>query len=174
MGTVRFPVKTFLGVQSVSVSDRLKEERKRLDLSQTTFGQIGGVTKKTQMLYENGERLPDAAYLRGISGIGADVQYILIGLRSANLDEAMLSDEFIEETNREHSLSIVQHARPVPALNKALLLQIMEAVEEALPSHKKAIAPEKKAELIFVLYEHFAPKGKIVEEEFRSYLKLVA
>lgn len=78
-------------------------------MNQTKFGAIGGVTKKTQMLYEGGARMPDAAYLRGIAQIGVDVQYILIGLHSANLDEAMLSEEFVNETSLEHNVSLSQH-----------------------------------------------------------------
>jgi transcriptional regulator with XRE-family HTH domain len=68
--------------QSVSIGGRLREERQRLDMSQPAFGEVGGVTKKTQMLYEAGERFPDAAYLSAAAGAGADVLYILTGLRS--------------------------------------------------------------------------------------------
>lgn len=65
----------------VSIGERLREERQRLGLSQTAFGDVGGVTKKTQMLYEGGERSPDATYFSGIAGVGADVQYIVTGQR---------------------------------------------------------------------------------------------
>jgi transcriptional regulator with XRE-family HTH domain len=91
----------------VSISDRLREEREKSGLSQEKFGQIGGVTKKTQLLYESGARTPDAAYLRAVAGIGVDVQYVLLGIRSQNLDDVMLSDEFVQETVREMG------ARPV-------------------------------------------------------------
>nr|VFK02509.1 MAG: hypothetical protein BECKLFY1418A_GA0070994_12041 [Candidatus Kentron sp. LFY] len=65
------------------LKDRLKEERKRLEYSQTNFGAIGGITMKTQMLYENGSRVPDARYLQAIHRAGADVLYILTGERNA-------------------------------------------------------------------------------------------
>ncbi len=116
----------------MSISERLKEERLRLGLNQTVFGQIGGVTKKTQMLYEGGDRMPDAAYLRGISGVGADVQYILIGLRSVNLGEAMLSEEFVQETGMER---LVAAAQPVTKDEAALLDNYRHASAEG----KKAI-----------------------------------
>lgn len=67
--------------QTVSIGGRLREERQRLDMNQTQFGERGGVTKKTQMLYESGERFPDAAYLAAIAGVGADVCYIVTGAR---------------------------------------------------------------------------------------------
>lgn len=67
--------------QTVSIGDRLREERLRLGMSQTAIGEVGGVTKKTQMLYEGGERYPDAHYMAAIAAAGADVLYILTGVR---------------------------------------------------------------------------------------------
>lgn len=68
--------------QTVSMGDRLREERQRLGLNQTEFGAIGGVTKKTQMLYESGDRHPDAAYLAAVTQAGVDVLFVLMGKRS--------------------------------------------------------------------------------------------
>jgi transcriptional regulator with XRE-family HTH domain len=68
--------------QSVSIGDRLREERQRLNLTQPAIGEVGGVTKKTQMLYESGERFPDATYLAALAGAGVDVLYVLTGLRA--------------------------------------------------------------------------------------------
>lgn len=121
MGTVWFLVNNYLGVRTVSISDRLKEERELTGFSQTKFGQMGGVTKKTQMLYESGERAPDAVYLRGVAQIGVDVQYVLTGLRSKNLDELMLTDEFVSETARERGkwLGGLPLAPQIPVVRKA-------------------------------------------------------
>ncbi|MDI5921168.1 S24 family peptidase [Halomonas sp. LR5S13] len=66
----------------VSFGERLRGERERLGLTQTQIGDLAGVTKKTQMLYESGERSPKADYLTAISGVGADVEYVLTGNRS--------------------------------------------------------------------------------------------
>jgi len=68
--------------QSVSMHLRLREERERLGLSQTEFGKIGGVTKKTQMLYESGERSPDMVYLAAVAEAGVDILYVVTGERS--------------------------------------------------------------------------------------------
>lgn len=121
MGTVWFLVNNYFGVRTVSISERLKEERELTGFSQTKFGQIGGVTKKTQMLYESGERAPDAVYLRGVAQIGVDVQYVLTGLRSTNLDELMLTDEFVSETARERGkwLAGLPLAPQIPVVRKA-------------------------------------------------------
>lgn len=76
--------------QMVSIGMRLREERQRLDVNQTQLGECGGVTKKTQKLYEAGERFPDATYLAAIAKAGADIQYIVIGVHS---DAALTPDE---------------------------------------------------------------------------------
>jgi transcriptional regulator with XRE-family HTH domain len=66
-----------------TIFERLKEERLRLDLNQTEFGELGGVQKDAQLKYESGKRKPDTEYLSAIAAAGADVQYILTGIRSS-------------------------------------------------------------------------------------------
>ena len=66
----------------VSFGERLREERERMGLTQTDFGDLAGVTKKTQMLYESGDRSPKADYLSAIGTVGVDVEYLLTGNRS--------------------------------------------------------------------------------------------
>ncbi|AEN67366.1 helix-turn-helix domain protein (plasmid) [Enterobacter soli] len=73
-----------------STGERLKEERVRLGLSQAALGEIGGVRKQAQLNYEKGERNPDSAYLSAIAKFGADIQYIVTGIRSA---ESLSPDE---------------------------------------------------------------------------------
>jgi transcriptional regulator with XRE-family HTH domain len=68
----------------VSLGERLREERQRLGLNQTDFAAIGCVTKKTQMLYESGERYPGAEYLQALEPIGVDVFYVLMGKRASS------------------------------------------------------------------------------------------
>lgn len=65
----------------IPYGEKIREERERLGLSQDSFGELAGVTKKTQGLYERGEREPNGAYLQAISAAGCDVLYILTGRR---------------------------------------------------------------------------------------------
>lgn len=67
----------------VSIGERLRAERVRLDLSQEEFAALAGAHRKSQGNYEKGERQPDAAYLAAIAAAGADVLYILTGVSSA-------------------------------------------------------------------------------------------
>ncbi|PNG40971.1 hypothetical protein A1354_12425 [Pseudomonas asplenii] len=63
----------------VSFCERLRGERTRLGLNQTDFAALAGVTKKTQMLYEAGDRVPDAHYMSAIAQAGADLYFIITG-----------------------------------------------------------------------------------------------
>lgn len=67
-----------------SVGARLREERTRLNLSQTAFADVAGVTKTTQGNYETNKRSPDAEYLAAIARSGVDVQYVVTGERAAH------------------------------------------------------------------------------------------
>lgn len=64
-----------------TIGERLREERERLGMSQTALGAIGGVLKQAQLKYEQGSRMPDAAYLAAVASQGVDVVYVLTGNR---------------------------------------------------------------------------------------------
>lgn len=68
----------------VSLGERLREERERLGMSQTQFGDLAHVTKKSQMLYEADQRSPKGDYFTAIASQGVDVQYVLTGNRSVS------------------------------------------------------------------------------------------
>ncbi|WP_282235830.1 XRE family transcriptional regulator [Salinicola endophyticus] len=61
------------------VSDRLKQERHRLSLSQEELARLCGVSKRAQASYESGERSPRAEYLEAAAGAGVDVHFVLTG-----------------------------------------------------------------------------------------------
>lgn len=65
----------------VPIGSRLKEERERLGLNQTAFGDAAGVGRKTQFNYESEERSPDANYLAAVAEMGVDVRYVITGSR---------------------------------------------------------------------------------------------
>lgn len=62
-----------------SFGDRLREERKRLELSQDAMAAAGGVQRLSQINYEAGKRSPDWDYLALVAAAGVDVQYVLTG-----------------------------------------------------------------------------------------------
>lgn len=61
--------------------DRLRRERERLGLTQEAWGRLVGVKKNAQINYENNKRSPSGEYLMAARDAGADVTYILTGIR---------------------------------------------------------------------------------------------
>jgi len=95
-----------ISCQSVSFNDRLKSERLRINLNQTDFASIAGVTKKTQMLYEKGDRSPDVKYMSAIAAEGVDVNFIITGNRSVSGNELAVAQSLI--TNNANIGSLTQ------------------------------------------------------------------
>lgn len=82
------------------IGQRLREERKRLRLTQAEFGELGGAAYRSVADWERGVSVPNAAFLAAIDEAGADVMYILTG-RSAGREvvpadprEAALLDNY--------------------------------------------------------------------------------
>lgn len=116
--------------QSVSIGDRLRSERQRLDLNQTELGERGSVTKKTQMLYEAGGRFPDAAYLAAVAAVGVDVRYVITGQREGPTPEALSADErYLLERFRSSP----------PALRDAALRVLLGGEPPAAKKSKKQV-----------------------------------
>lgn len=64
----------------LTIGERIKEERERLELTQSGLAAAGGVSKTSQINYEGGKRSPDADYLAAVARAGVDVQYVLTGI----------------------------------------------------------------------------------------------
>lgn len=93
------------------IGTRLRQERKRLGLSQREMGLLGGVAPNAQGKYESGERVPKADYLAALAQAGVDVLYVLTSRRAARLpvDNALPKVEGVA-ANPELLLMEVQHA----------------------------------------------------------------
>lgn len=78
-----------------NLGKRLREERKRLLLSQQDFGAAGGVAANAQVHYESGERLPKSDYLIAVRKIGTDVLYVLTGEHSPVSSDSLSDDEAV-------------------------------------------------------------------------------
>ncbi len=102
-----------------NIGERLSEERRRGALSQAAFAAIGGVTVKTQVLYEKSERFPDANYLAAIAASSFDVLYILVGTRatdSLSVEEAAVLGAYrqLDARGRAGVLALLSGIRPEP------------------------------------------------------------
>ena len=65
----------------LQISDFLKSERERLGLTQEEIASKCGVSKRTYIYYEQGERVPNTDFLAALTQIGGDVMYVLSGIR---------------------------------------------------------------------------------------------
>lgn len=81
---------------------RLREERERLGLNQQDFAAIGGASKRSQIEWEKENAYPNAAFLAAIAAAGADVQYILTGVRAGGMTQSQTQGEAL--TPREAAL----------------------------------------------------------------------
>lgn len=66
----------------MTIEKRLKEERERIGLSQSSFGGLTQVVKQTVIQWEKGVSAPNAIQLAALSQAGVDVMYIVTGVRS--------------------------------------------------------------------------------------------
>lgn len=83
---------------------RLKEERKRLKLTQAAASAVAGVSRETWSRYEGGAVSPGMEVLVAFALEGADVQYILTGERGSNppsTRERLFLDQFRRSTEAQ-------------------------------------------------------------------------
>ena len=71
-----------LRAASEEFGSRLREERKRLGLTQARLASDVGISTPTQVGYELGIRTPDAHYLTVVEQLGADEHYIRTGVHA--------------------------------------------------------------------------------------------
>lgn len=77
-----------MGIERSDIAIRLSEERGRIGISQGEFCRVLGIATETLRRYENGQREMGAEFVAKAATVGIDVQYVLLGIRSANAREA--------------------------------------------------------------------------------------
>lgn len=82
-------ISTAMGIPP-GFGQRLKEERLRLKLSQAELAEAGGIQRLAQHQYESEATAPTTRYLSAISTAGADLSYLVLGIR---LGEGRLTPE---------------------------------------------------------------------------------
>ena len=65
------------------IGSRIREERERLALNQESFAELAGAKRRTLVDWEKGVSSPTAFQLNALSQAGVDIQYVVIGVRSA-------------------------------------------------------------------------------------------
>lgn len=92
------------------ISERIKETRKKLRLSQSKMAEMMGVSLRSQQNYESGSRNPDSDYLASLTHIicdnpdlEIDVQYVLTG-EKASVRQSLIAHHMIEASGDDEAL----------------------------------------------------------------------
>ena len=121
-----------------TIADRIREERKKLGLSQDDFSKLAGIVQKTQSNYESGKRSPDTDYLLAIGNIGVDIGYVITGRRSVTLDDLVELQQClfeVEDWLERHHKTLTKE-------------QTLNAAKQLFAAKKTDINPEQATELI--------------------------
>ena len=102
------------------VGVRLREERKKLGLTQQDFAALGGIASNAQAHYESGERQPKAGYLIGIAGGGVDVMYVLLGKHTPTPEDSLNADE----------AKVLAHYRSLPPADQHAFKQLSASLSD--------------------------------------------
>ena len=101
-----------------NIGIRIREERKRLGKTQAAFAETARVSLATQKNYEKNSNAPDTNYLLEIASLGADIQYIVTGLRSP-----------AEHAAEGAPVNVFGDAGVSPDVMLASLYKVLEALE---------------------------------------------
>ena len=109
----------------MAIGERLREERKRLKVTQAVFAELGGIGVSALKMYEGNEREPGALFLAAIAGEGCDAQYIITGDRSSNAlaaDEQVLLDGYraLDPVTKKRTLAFVLNESGPVAIQKKI------------------------------------------------------
>lgn len=99
-------------VTNKSTFVRLKEERKKLKLTQATAAALAGVKRETWSRYESGLMSPGMEVLAALAAAGANIQYILTGESSGI-------------TLSRDEMELLQHYRKAPLQVKGSVLSAL-------------------------------------------------
>lgn len=76
-------------MREVDIALRFVEERERLGYSQSAFARLLGYSRSGVRNIEVAHSMMRAGALCGASRLGMDVQYVITGVRSENVDEVV-------------------------------------------------------------------------------------
>lgn len=112
-------------------ANRLKEERKKLGLTQAQAAEKCGISMRMWGDYERGKYFPRNENLIGIEKIGVDVQYVMHGRRD---ETAVMPSENLSKEEQE----LLAMFRQASDLGRAVIMSAARGAEKkAAPSTDK-------------------------------------
>jgi transcriptional regulator with XRE-family HTH domain len=111
--------------KNMTFGQRLRDERRRLGLSQVQCAELCGVVEKTQGLYEASVRRPDTDYLESIAKAGADVHFLITGA-------------YPSTTLTEEERTLLSLFRQSDAVGREIILATVSVTEKKLQDASRA------------------------------------
>ena len=134
----------------MNIGQRLKEERERLKLSQTAFGEIGSMGKTTVIAWERSTAFPNAAFLELAANFGVDIYYVITGNRLENT------------ATTPNELAYLRACRKMP--NETARTAGREALIGILTSHGISMTDESYAPNISITQSKFNVHGNVGQQ----------
>lgn len=127
---------------------RLREERKRLGMSQEELAAQLSVSRSSVAYYESDRTVPDVTCMVRAAKVGVDVGYVMYGQRGAEQAERILDWD--------------------------LLAAILRRIHDWTEEYGHDIAAEKQVAIARVLYRQFAKSREIDAGVMKEMLNLFA
>lgn len=135
------------------IGSRIREERERLALNQESFAELAGAKRRTLVDWEKGVSSPTAIQLNALSQAGVDIQYVVIGVRSAQAlpaKEMFLLELFMKasEELRNAALNVLlggaKEKSDFHNVFKGGVGQVIERIESGSTQHFEFTTGKKK------------------------------
>lgn len=143
-----------------SIAIRLTEERARKGYSQADFARQLDISREGLRLYEMGQRGLSAEFLAKAAGLGVDVQYILIGVRSTNLAEAEKSAQASVSVTGG-SASVVQFAQSGSTVNMVTTQRHVTHTKAEVKPGEQHITEQQAAKLLALVNDVVEQEQKV-------------
>lgn len=135
-------------IENRTFGSRIKDERKRLRISQGELAERLGVSRSSIAFYETERTVPDVDFLVQADAIGMDTSYLVFGRRGT------------EQAGR--------------LLDWDLLASILQGIREFCAEAGLTVSPEKEIAIAKLLYGQFARASAVDAELLKQVLKLAA
>ncbi|WP_104565815.1 helix-turn-helix domain-containing protein [Ralstonia mannitolilytica] len=143
--------------EAAAIGRRLKEARQLLGLSQQVLAEKIGSSKTGIQANEAGNSVPGGAVIIGLMKLGISANWLLMEQGPARLSDLAASSQLAPGQ-----------------VDTDLLGLVIARLEKEISARGARPAPEKKAELIALLYDYMLETGKKEGPSVERILRLVA
>lgn len=153
-------------MKTKTIGDRLRDARKKLDMTQSRLASSAGIPLGTYKKYEGDDRVPGAEALAGLAKVGININWLLSGdgpvllhgdARRAHVDmvqDVIVGDPAAAYRREARFDGLGAQLRDIKTQSK-FLRDLIEAGETALEQERLIMTPADKAQFYSLLYEMF-------------------